>query len=94
MRNPDPWGLKIANRRFAAIRANRSHVTKIGVFLRIAGPSKERLSGIASCDAAAIPKVPKIEKVQSRLRCSILTFGIPHKNRCLMGGSLEMFNLA
>ena len=28
-------GLKIANRRFEAIRANRSHVMKIGVFLRI-----------------------------------------------------------
>ena len=43
-------GLTIANRRFEAIRANRSHVMKIGVFLRIdsresitlriAGPSK------------------------------------------------------
>ena len=28
-------GLKIANRRFEAIRANRSNVTKIEVFLRI-----------------------------------------------------------
>ena len=28
-------GLKIANRRFEAIRSNRSHVMKIGVFLRI-----------------------------------------------------------
>ena len=28
-------GLKIANRRFEAIRANRSHFMKIGVFLRI-----------------------------------------------------------
>ena len=28
-------GLKIANRRFEAIRANPPHVTKIGVFLRI-----------------------------------------------------------
>ena len=28
-------GLKIANRRFEAIRANRSHVMKIGVCLRI-----------------------------------------------------------
>ena len=28
-------GIKIANRGFEAIRANRSHVMKIGVFLRI-----------------------------------------------------------
>ena len=47
-------GLKIANRRFEAIRANRTHVMKTGVFLRIdsresprlalqiAGPSKRR----------------------------------------------------
>ena len=28
-------GAKIANRRFEAIRANRSHVLKIGLFLRI-----------------------------------------------------------
>ena len=28
-------GLKIANRRFEATRANRSHVMKIGIFLRI-----------------------------------------------------------
>ena len=32
-------GLKIANRRFEAIRVNRSHVMKIGLFLRIVGPS-------------------------------------------------------
>ena len=29
------WGLKIANRRFEAIRVNRSRVLKMGVFLRI-----------------------------------------------------------
>ena len=29
------WGPKIANRRFKAILANRSHMLKIGVFLRI-----------------------------------------------------------
>ena len=33
-------GVKIANRRFEAIRANRSHVMKVVFFLRIAGPSK------------------------------------------------------
>ena len=31
---------------------------------------------------------------QSRLKFSILTLRIPHKNRGLVGGSLEMFNLA
>ena len=49
-------GLKVANRRFEAIRANRSHVARIGVSLRIdsressrfalriAGPSKYDVS--------------------------------------------------
>ena len=40
------------------------------------------------------PKGPRIEKIQSRLKFSILTFSIPHKNRGLVGGSLEIFNLA
>ena len=33
-------GLKSANRRFEAIRANRSHVMKIGIILRIAPKSR------------------------------------------------------
>ena len=34
-----------------------------------------------------------LENFQSRLKFSILTFRIPHKNRGLVGGSLEIFNL-
>ena len=48
------------------------------------------------------PKGPKIGKknsyvawnFQSRLNISISTFRIPHKNRALLCGSLEIFNLA
>ena len=36
-----------------------------------------------------IPKGPKIEKIHSRLKFSILTCRIPHKNSGLVGGSLE-----
>ena len=54
-----PGGLKIANRRFEAIRANRSHAMKTGFFStnrfgRIAGPSQ---STIGLVMMVCLPKV-------------------------------------
>ena len=66
-------GLKIANRRFEAIRANRSHVMKIGFFcesagidsresprlaLRITGPSKRRnVAGLCQLLGNLLPEL-------------------------------------
>ena len=59
-------GLKIANRRFEAIRANCSHVLKIRVFLRI--DSRESPRFALRTAAIYVPAIPQKERFPPNFR--------------------------
>ena len=74
--------------RNAPLRVEDPHPTG-----RVSGPKNPKGPKIEKFQSRLKFSIP-LEKFQSRLKFSIRTFRSPHKNRGLVGGSLEIFNLA